>query len=42
MDQATGLLRNFEGFISKAQWDVNAHRVGYGSDTITRGRRYRS
>ncbi|MEE3732351.1 integrating conjugative element protein [Mannheimia haemolytica] len=36
MDQATGLLRNFEGFISKAQWDVNAHRVGYGSDTITR------
>ncbi|HDL3867888.1 TPA: integrating conjugative element protein [Mannheimia haemolytica] len=36
MDQATGLLHNFEGFISKAQWDVNAHRVGYGSDTITR------
>ncbi|HDL5940638.1 TPA: integrating conjugative element protein [Mannheimia haemolytica] len=36
MDQATGLLRNFEGFISKAQWDVNAHCVGYGSDTITR------
>ncbi|HDL6015149.1 TPA: integrating conjugative element protein [Mannheimia haemolytica] len=36
MDQATGLLRNFEGFISKAQWDVNAHHVGYGSDTITR------
>ncbi|GAB1659901.1 integrating conjugative element protein [Mannheimia haemolytica] len=36
MEQATGLLRNFEGFISKAQWDVNAHRVGYGSDTITR------
>ncbi|ATW43763.1 integrating conjugative element protein [Glaesserella parasuis] len=36
MDLATGLLRNFEGFISKAQWDVNAHRVGYGSDTITR------
>lgn len=36
MEQATGLLRNFEGFISKAQWDVNAQRVGYGSDTITR------
>jgi|LakMenEpi03Aug12_release.lakeMendotaPanAssembly.Ray.scaffolds.fasta_scaffold107565_9 GH24 family phage-related lysozyme (muramidase) len=24
-----------EGFISKAQWDVNAYRVGYGSDTLT-------
>lgn len=24
-----------EGFISKAQWDVNAFRVGYGSDTLT-------
>ncbi|MCW9734001.1 integrating conjugative element protein [Avibacterium sp. 20-15] len=35
-DQATGLLRTFEGFISKADWDVNAHRVGYGSDTITK------
>lgn len=36
LDQATGLLRKFEGFISKADWDVNAHRVGYGSDTITK------
>lgn len=36
VEQAKGLLRNFEGFISKAQWDVNAQRVGYGSDTITR------
>lgn len=36
LDQATGLLREFEGFISKADWDVNAHRVGYGSDTITK------
>ncbi|WP_256821887.1 lysozyme [Rodentibacter trehalosifermentans] len=35
-EQATGLLRKFEGFISKADWDVNAHRVGYGSDTITK------
>ncbi|WP_226537688.1 integrating conjugative element protein [Avibacterium paragallinarum] len=36
LDQATGLLRKFEGFISKADWDVNAHRLGYGSDTITK------
>ncbi len=36
LDQATGLLRNFEGFSSKAYWDVNAYRTGYGSDTITK------
>nr|WP_240761288.1 hypothetical protein [Pasteurella multocida] len=36
MEQATGLLRNFEGFSSKAYWDVNAYRTGYGSDTITK------
>ncbi|HDX1003765.1 TPA: integrating conjugative element protein [Pasteurella multocida] len=35
-DQAMGLLRQFEGFISTAKYDVNAPRVGYGSDTITR------
>lgn len=35
-EQATGLLRKFEGFISKSDWDVNAHRIGYGSDTITK------
>lgn len=35
-EQATGLLRKFEGFINQAAWDVNAHRAGYGSDTITR------
>jgi|GEM_PF-2607865 len=29
-------LRRFEGFRSDPYWDVNAHRVGYGSDTITR------
>lgn len=33
---AVGLLRKFEGFHSGTYWDVNAHRVGYGSDTITR------
>lgn len=36
MEQATGLLRHFEGFSSKAYWDVNAYRTGYGSDTITK------
>lgn len=35
-DQTTGLLRKFEGFSSKAYWDVNAYRTGYGSDTITK------
>lgn len=36
MDQATGLLKNFEGFKSTAYKDVNAYRTGYGSDTVTR------
>lgn len=36
LEQATGLLKNFEGFSSKAYWDVNAYRTGYGSDTITK------
>lgn len=36
IDQATALLKNFEGFSSKAYWDVNAYRTGYGSDTITK------
>lgn len=30
------MLRNFEGFIPKAKWDVNHFRVGFGSDTTTR------
>ncbi|OOF81969.1 integrating conjugative element protein [Rodentibacter ratti] len=36
LEQATGLLKNFEGFSNKAYWDVNAYRTGYGSDTITK------
>ncbi|MCX2960998.1 integrating conjugative element protein [Rodentibacter caecimuris] len=36
LEQATGLLKHFEGYRDKAYWDVNAHRVGYGSDTITK------
>lgn len=34
---AATLLRRFEGFRPAPYWDVNAHRVGYGSDTVTRG-----
>lgn len=34
--QAAALLKQFEGFSSKAYWDRNAFRVGFGSDTITR------
>ena len=34
-DQTLDLIRGFEGFSSKAYWDVNAHRAGYGSDAIT-------
>lgn len=33
---AAQLVRGFEGFRSGAYYDVNAHRVGYGSDTITK------
>lgn len=32
---AVSLLRDFEGFRETPYWDVNHHRVGYGSDTIT-------
>ena len=33
--QAAALIRSFEGYRPTPYWDVNAHRVGYGSDTIT-------
>jgi GH24 family phage-related lysozyme (muramidase) len=29
------LLKKYEGFTKNASWDVNAWRIGYGSDTIT-------
>lgn len=32
-EQAKALLRHEEGFRAQPYWDVNAHRVGYGSDT---------
>lgn len=28
------MLRKFEGFATKAYWDVNAYRTGYGTDNI--------
>ena len=34
--QTLRLLQREEGFISKAKFDVNAFRVGFGSDTVTR------
>lgn len=33
---AAEMVKGFESFISKAKWDVNAYRVGFGSDTVTR------
>ena len=33
--QAADFIKNFEGFAPNAMWDVNAYRLGYGSDTIT-------
>lgn len=35
LEASVALLKQFEGFRAKPYWDVNAHRVGYGSDTIT-------
>lgn len=29
------LIKGFEGYRDTPYWDVNAHRIGYGSDTIT-------
>lgn len=33
---AIPLIKKFEGFRASPYWDVNHHRVGYGSDTITK------
>ncbi|WP_247997317.1 lysozyme [Brucella tritici] len=32
---AMSIIRQFEGYRDTPYWDVNAHRVGYGSDTVT-------
>ena len=34
-EYAAELLAKYEGFTPVAKWDVNAWRIGYGSDTIT-------
>lgn len=34
-DQASEFVAKFEGYTSIAKWDVNAYRIGHGSDTIT-------
>lgn len=34
-DMTTALIKQREGFQPTAKWDVNANRLGYGSDTIT-------
>ena len=33
--QTMNLLKGFEGFQKNAKWDVNAFRLGFGSDTMT-------
>lgn len=33
---AADVIRGFEGYRTAPYWDVNAYRVGYGSDTITK------
>lgn len=35
MEKSIELIKQREGFITNAKWDVNAFRVGFGSDTIT-------
>lgn len=35
VEQLKPMLRKHEGFSPVAKWDVNAFRLGYGSDTIT-------
>lgn len=32
-DKAAKVIAFFEGFLPVAKWDVNAYRLGYGSDT---------
>jgi len=35
IEKALAFLKQYEGFTPVAKWDVNAFRIGYGSDTIT-------
>jgi GH24 family phage-related lysozyme (muramidase) len=34
-NEASNFIKKYEGYASKAKWDVNAYRLGHGSDTIT-------
>ncbi len=34
-NDAAVFIKKFEGYSSKPYWDVNAYRLGHGSDTIT-------
>lgn len=34
-EKTTDFLKQYEGFAPKATWDVNAYRIGHGSDTLT-------
>lgn len=34
-DRAADYIKKHEGYSDKTYWDVNAYRLGYGSDTIT-------
>lgn len=34
-DTIVNTIKKFEGYRANAYWDVNAHRAGYGSDTLT-------
>lgn len=33
--KSADLIKQFEGYSSTTYWDVNAYRLGYGSDTLT-------
>ena len=35
MAETLAMIRKHEGFYSRTYWDVNAYRLGYGTDTIT-------
>lgn len=34
--EAAKVIASYENFSNKTYWDVNAHRLGFGTDTITR------
>jgi len=36
VEKSKVLLRKFEGFIAEPKWDKTAHRLGYGTDTVTK------